>query len=385
MKNFKKVLLIFMLILFPFVSSGCWNYKEIDNIAIPAGVAVDKDPITKEYILTVEIINIISQGRSSSISSEIYTSKSKTMFDGIRNLIEITGLRLFWAHAKVLIVSEEIAKEGMIPVIDWCLRDSELRIDMWLLIARGSSAGEILKNKVNINNITSFHIDDIMKNGGIVYKFPDTNIVRFVSEISEEELSASVATIKNEKIGDKINCRVEGSAIFKGDKLVGYLNGNETMQMLMIKNKVHEGLITLKDIYNSHTDATLEIFKNETKLKPIYKDGKITMMIDLYTTVVIDELSGDEDFINENKRVLLVQDAEEKLKQNLQELTNKLQIDYDCDALGFEEFLERNNSKVLKELKKSNKDIFASIQTKINVHMTIKGSAKMMKPTKKTE
>jgi spore germination protein KC len=155
------------------------------------------------------------------------------------------------------------------------------------------------------------------------------------------------------------------------------------MQMLMLKNKAQEGLITLKNVCNSHTDVTLEIFENETKLKPIYKQGKITMMIDLYTTVVIDELSGDEDFIEENKRAQLQHDAEMKLKQNLQELINKLQMDYDCDALGFEEFLNENDPKVLRELKKSNDDIFASMQTEINVHMTIKGSAEMMKPTKK--
>jgi spore germination protein KC len=217
MKGFKKAMLIFILILFPFISSGCWNYREVDKMAIAAGIAVDRDPITKDYIMTVEVVNISAQSQYATISSEIYTSKAKTMFDAVRNLIEMTGLRLFWSHAKVLIVSEEIAKEGMIPVIDWYLRDSEIRINMWLLISKGNSAGEILRNKVGINNIVSFHIDDIMKNGEVVYKFPTTNIVRFADEISGEGISASVATIRNEKIDDKIGPRVEGSAIFKED------------------------------------------------------------------------------------------------------------------------------------------------------------------------
>ena len=54
-------------------------------------MAVDRDPISKDYIVSVELINISSTTGKSPMYSEIYTSKSKTIFDAIRNIIEITG------------------------------------------------------------------------------------------------------------------------------------------------------------------------------------------------------------------------------------------------------------------------------------------------------
>ena len=40
----------------PIILCGCWNYKEIDNLAIVAGMAIDKDIKTSNYIVTAKII-----------------------------------------------------------------------------------------------------------------------------------------------------------------------------------------------------------------------------------------------------------------------------------------------------------------------------------------
>jgi len=375
MRSYKRWLLIFIITIFPVISSGCWNYREVDTLGIATGMAVDRDPISKDYIVSVEIIDISSDTKKSTISSEIYTSKSKTMFDAIRNMIEITGKRIFWSHAKVLIVSEDIAKEGIIPVLDWSLRDSEIRNDLDLLIAKGSSAEQILKDKNYSGNSMSFHIDNILKNQKSISKYVDTKLFRNKIEIAKNNLAATVEIISKKEINDEKSLVVDGSAIFKGDKLIGYLDGNETMQMLMLRNKLKAGVIPLKNVCNSNTDVTLEIFNNNTKLKNVYSGGKLTLKIDVYTTVAIAELSGDEDLIKEDKRKLLQQDAEMRIKENLNNLISKMQREYDADVFGFQQFIENNNPKIYKELKKNNDNIFKNLQTDINVHINIKGSA----------
>lgn len=35
----------------------------------------------------------------------------ETMFEIVRNMISMTGTKLFWSHMKVIIFSEEIARE----------------------------------------------------------------------------------------------------------------------------------------------------------------------------------------------------------------------------------------------------------------------------------
>ena len=241
----------------PIILCGCWNYREIDTLAIVAGMAIDKDIITKKYIVTTEIITTQMSGVSSIINSELYTSEGDSIFGAVRNTIEKTGLKLFWSDAKVIIISESLAMEGVIPVIDWINRSSDVRSDMWVLISKGNSAAEILKAKVKLNAVTSFHLDETMKSGKTLSKFTDSRLWSFIDEISSEGKSATVATVKNELNDDTISPRVAGSAVFKSDKLVGYLNENETLYMLMIKNKFKDGLIVLKNVSGSDTRHNL--------------------------------------------------------------------------------------------------------------------------------
>lgn len=380
MKKRKVVILIFIIAMCSIILCGCWNYREIDSLAIVAGMAIDKDMKTNQYTVTTEIVTAEEQGTTSKISSEIYSAEGDSVFSAVRNTIEKTGLRLFWSDAKVVIISEPLSKEGIIPVIDWTNRDSEPRSDMWVLIAKGKSAAEILENKVKLNGVVSFHLDDTMKSGEVLSRYTPSKLWSFIDGISSPEKSETIAVVKNEQIDGHISTRVSGCGVFKGDKLVGYLNESETQYMLMVKNKLKAGVITLKDVAGTDTTITLEIFRNKTKLTPLYKDGKLSLIIDIYAVVAIDEVGGSKDFMKEENLKTFQGEAEKKIEEQVQYLISKLQKDYESDVLGFEEVFAKEKPKISDNFKKSGEDIFENIKTEVNVHLKIKGSGGELKP-----
>ena len=273
----------------------------------------------------------------------------------------------------MIIISEPLAREGIIPVIDWLNRSSDVRSDMWILIAKGNSAAEILKTKVKINAVTSFHLAETMKSGKILSKFTDSMLWSFVDGLSSEGKSEAVATVKIE-LNDETHifpC-ISGSAIFKSDKLVGYLNGNETLYMLMIKNKIKQGLIALINVSGSDTNVTLELNDNRTKLTPLYNNGTVSLIIDIYPVVSIHEIQGTEDFMKEENLKILQSEAEKKIESQIQSLISKLQKDYDSDVLGFGEIFNEEKPKVSEDFIKNRKDIFTDIKAKVNVHVQIR-------------
>ena len=76
----KIIIVIFLMAIFPLILCGCWNYREIDTLAIVAGMAIDKDPISNKYILTTEIITPQATGVTAIIGSELYTSEGDSVF-----------------------------------------------------------------------------------------------------------------------------------------------------------------------------------------------------------------------------------------------------------------------------------------------------------------
>jgi len=379
MKKSKLIILSFIIVVFPTVLSGCWDYKEIDTLAIVAGIAIDRDISTNEYIVTTEIITTQAQGFTSNVNSELFTSKGDTIFEAMRNMIQKTGLRLYWSGTKVVIISKTIASQGIIPVIDWTSRDSDVRPDIWIMISKGDSAAEILKHKVKLNEVTSFHLDDTMMSGKILSGFKDSRLNSFLNEMTSEGNSCLLATVENQSSDDAIEPRLSGSAIFKSDKLVGYIDDTETLYMQMIKNKAHEGLIVLKNILGSSTNITLEIFENRTKLTPKYNNGRVSMIIDIYPVIAIDEVQGTKDFMKEENLKMLQSEAEKEIEVRVQSLIDKLQKDYDSDVLGFDETFMREKPKASEDFKKSGEDIFQNMKTVVKVHMKIKGSGKTIK------
>ncbi|MBW9151699.1 Ger(x)C family spore germination protein [Clostridium estertheticum] len=376
----KMVSIIFIIIICPIILCGCWNYREIDTLAIVAGMALDKDMVTNKYILTTEVITTQAQGVSSIISSQIFTTEGDSVFSAVRDAIEKTGLRLFWSDSKVVIISDSIAREGIIPAIDWTNRSNFVRPDMWLLVAKGNTASEILKTKVKINEVTSFHLDDTMNSWKVLSKFTNSMVWSFIDGLSSPGKSEAVTTVENKPSDGNILPLVEGCAIFKSDKLVGYINGNETLYMLIIKNKIKQGLITLVNVSGSNTNVTLELNDNRTKLTPIYNNGSVSMIINVYPTLSIHEIQGTKDFMKEENLEILQSEAEKKIGSQIQTLISKLQKDYDSDVLGFGEKFNEEKPKVSKYFMKNGKDIFKNMKTTVNVHVQIKGSNKTIKP-----
>ncbi|MBU3113953.1 Ger(x)C family spore germination protein [Clostridium lacusfryxellense] len=308
----KIMSIIFIIFLCPIILCGCWNYREIDTLAIVAGVAIDKDVLSNKYIITTEIITTQAQGVSSIISSQLFSSEGDTVFSAVRYIIEKTGLRLFWSDAKVVIISESLAREGIISAVDWTNRSNFVRPDIWLLISKGNSAAEILKNKVKLNEVTSFHLDETMNSWKLLSKFNNSMIWSFVDGLSSTGKSEAVATVKNKLNNGTISPLVEGSAIFNSDKLVGYLNGNETLYMLMIKNKIKQGLISLINVSGSGNNVTLEINDSRTKLTPLFNDKSVSMIVDVYPIVSIHEIQGTKDFMKDENLKILQSETEKK-------------------------------------------------------------------------
>ncbi|MBW4841404.1 MAG: hypothetical protein KZY74_18615 [Paenibacillaceae bacterium] len=132
-----------------FVLSGCWNYREVDKMTTVAGIAIDKGEKEGEIRLTVEVVDGLGGKDAMSIGSSRISLSGHTMFEIVRRMITESGNRLYWAHAKSIILSEEIARDGAAKVIDWYVRDSETRSDIHILVSGEETAEEVLSSKSN--------------------------------------------------------------------------------------------------------------------------------------------------------------------------------------------------------------------------------------------
>ena len=236
----KKWFSFTLLIIICFVLAGCWNYREIDSLYIVAGVAIERDTESGGFILYIEIVEPSNTEEQTS-ESKIVESRGQTIFDAARDAIDTSGKRMFWNHAKIIIVSEEIAREGILDVIDWFYRDAEPRLTLDLLVAQGASAKDIITSTGITNKVRSFEINDTLDNVDSIEKYPKAELYKIVSMLKFDVPYAYTPSITINKQGDVEVSKVSGIAIFKGDKLKGFLDEEDTKYFLYIKNEIKGG------------------------------------------------------------------------------------------------------------------------------------------------
>jgi spore germination protein KC len=373
-----------LILLNAILASGCWNYREVDKLAIVAGAAIDKGE-NGLYTITVEIVKI-GTGKETKSSSEMITMEGKTIFDAVRNGILSSKKRFYWSHAKVVILSKEIASEGVIKVLDWFNRDSEARPDIRILISKEASAKEIFTSQGTTEEIKSFLLDDSIKNQMSLSKAPINDNFQFVSDLQAEGLSAITPSVTLKQIDGKMFPHITGAAIFKSDKLIGFLNDEETKDLLFIRNMVKGGILTEGTQENGiTTPVSLEIFNSKTQVKPVVDGMNIEIHLNIDTTVAIDEIGGTENLIDDEGRLRLEQNAEKSLKKQIESLIKKVQSEYAVDIFGFGAKLREDKNDVWKDVSSNWEEKFRNLEVNVTIKVHIRNSAVLSKPLKESD
>ncbi|OAA92444.1 MULTISPECIES: Ger(x)C family spore germination protein [Clostridium] len=375
MKIKRRILSILLVLLSSVTLCGCWNYVDIEKYSLVTGLSLDKDKKNNKYVVNAEILNFQMSGKEAKAVSNIIESKGNTIFDAMRNMINTTGNKLHWGHAKIFIISKDIAEEGIIPALDLPYRDAEMREEMYVLISNKNLAKEILQSKTITSNLKSFDIAKMIEHQRTLANAPIARVYEIINNIEGNDISPVLPLYDIKTINGKRTVELIGTAVFKGDKLVGSLNTDESKYFLFAANQIDKGLLAEKILDgNQITNITLEIFGSKTKIKPIHKNGKLSINMNIRVDASIAEIEGSKDFIQESGRQRLKQAAEESLKVSIGNTVNKVQNNYETDIFGFGKHIKSDIPSVWNDVKDKWDDTFKNMNVNINIEIQLRNS-----------
>ncbi|WP_238905686.1 Ger(x)C family spore germination protein [Clostridium sp. YIM B02506] len=377
MKNKRKIKSIVMIIISAYLFTGCWNYREINNLSVVAGIAIDRNELDGKYEVTIEIVNI-KKGNDISNNSEYITLCGDSLFDIIRNMISVSSRRLYFSHAKIVIISKELAKDGLSKAIDWYIRDAETRTDIYLLISKEKTAKEVLMTKRNENTIVSFDLAKVIQNEKSVSTTPKVDLWDFLDILKQKEADTSLPLIFIDKSGEKEVPRIEGMGIIKDDKLIGMVDRNIAKYILFATDEVNTGILVLGR--NTSEPISFEIFKNRTKTKYKLDDDKMIIQVLTDTVVSIAEYQAKEPFYTNEEKEVIEKQLSNMLEESIYNSINMIQKEYKSDIFGFGITLHKDYPKVWKELSGNWEYNFENLEVDVISKVQIKNSATTSKP-----
>ncbi len=368
----KKLLLLSAVLAFVLTSlSGCQDYKEVEHLSIVVGCALDKSSEDKTYHLAVEVLKPGGE-KNSDTKSIILEAEGDTIFEAVRNLNEITHKKPYWSNCQVVVISEDLAKEGVLPLIDFFIRGPETRPTIYALISQEKTAREILMQTSVISSVISFGLRSMVEaNFDNLSTTNDLDLLKAANILYGEGGTAlTLPAVRNSIINGSLTSEINGVAVFAKDKMIGYLDPEDTKYFLFAAGKAQGGSLNGFIEPGIHGMIGGRIYENNTEIKPVYENGKLTIDVETKTKLsIIDQGVG---FSAED----LVISASEKywkqsLEENIDSVIKLVQVKFGQDIFGFGDVVSKKNPEVWEKLETEWCSVFKTLETKVSSDVTV--------------
>ena len=382
-----KKLLVFIPILF--FMTGCWNYRELNTLAITTTMAIDKDG--DDY----EISILIANGKNNQTSPKegqsqtvVYSGKGKTISRALKRISLKISKDTYLGHLGVVVVSENVAKEGMYNILDFLIRNPESVKRFYLTIAKDYKAKDIIQI---LSPLESFPGQSIVSNIGsskslqaisssITYSRFTENLLKK----GKEPILPTITINGNEKKGsnNKIleqsdpdtKVKLDTIGIFKGDKLLGYTTEDESRGINIILNEVDEMITEYKC---GKGNVVINLTNMKTKVKVKLKNNKPTVKLKINSKGAIQEINCNKNLEKNTTIKEIEKSAEKSLKKQIEKGIKLAQKKYKTDIFGFGNLFYKKYPQYYKKVNENwNEKTFPEIDIKIdtNINLMTKGS-----------
>ncbi|OLN31837.1 Ger(x)C family spore germination protein [Desulfosporosinus metallidurans] len=385
MQKRKRVIYLFLILGIPLFITGCWDRKELEGRAIVTLVALDKGE-NNEIKFSVQIARTSDSQASSNggssggeRSSVIMSSTGGTVFDAVRNLILKSGRKLYYPHNTAIILGNEIAREGILPVLDLFNRDAEMRPLTWVLVTPGEAA-DILEAKSTLESLSAKQLDMMLKDFGASSKTVATTLLDIMKQLAYDSPGAVLSNIELDPNNPKKTLLLNGAAVFKRDKLIGRLNPIETRGYLWSQGKVKSGIITIPCPDEENKKISMEIKRADRKIESDISDGKLKFTITVNVESRLAEQACLPDLGNPEKLMELKKSQCEVIEKEIRSIVDKAQEKYDTDILGFGTELNRKFPQEWQKIKGNWAEEFPKAEVNIVVNSKITDIGLVKKP-----
>jgi spore germination protein KC len=375
----KRIVAIALMLVLALPLAGCWNRRELNTLGIVGLVGVDLG--NNGIKTTFEVIKPEKSGKSGGEKPEIpvkyVQSDGRTLIETFRSSMLRFDRKLFVAHTKAFLFSEAVARNGLAEQLDAILRGPEMRLSMHLVIVKDDSAADIMTIASGINTIPSSYIEDLLKQHASLSKSVDSKVLDFLKTYDSKGINPVVTVlkkVKKAKLGsgqnDEYELSPEGSAVFLKDRLVGFLDGEETRGYNWITGKITSGIV-VSPTPNSNGTSSVEILHAKSKNEVELNGNDIKIKVKINMIGMLDEETANVQLTDPAAIEMLEQVNSQVIKQEVEHTLLKVQTEYKSDIFGFGQLIHHQYPQDWMNMQDNWDELFsqatieAEVQTKI--------------------
>jgi len=378
--------LLILVLLQSTLLTGCWSSKEVEKLGIVTLIGIDyiKEKGSDVWTVSARILDPSAKGQGENQPSrksdqdKLLVGQGLTLQEAILDYSAHMSRSPFYAHATAYIFGEEAAREKTADILEAIMRYWQTRPKNLIIVTKGKAL-QVLETGAAVDTLLSTELKDLAEYKaaatGYSYGVILSDFTAWLESSDRDAVATLVKIVPPDLPGSDRQNLMEGLAIFRADKLVGWLNKEETRGYLLIAQKISKGQMSIpvkKD------DKLLSYFmgSSKSKIESIVTGDKISYRVTIKALGEVAENAGIELGADDIKEV------ESAINDQLRELA-MLAVDkskeYDSDFLGFSEKLHRTNLSTWNKLGPDWRDSFKEADVEIEVDAKVVRTGKIGK------
>lgn len=384
LKNLLIICIVFSLVYSFFGKSNSSN--DLDQLAYIMSIGIDVGDIDK-YKISFQTSTIYSSssdlsgegsssggGQSGSSSSksktpsfEVHTIECNSIDSGINIINTYVDKKIDLSHCKLLLLSEEIARQGISPIIYTLVNKIEIRPDCNLIISEIPDDEFVGTDKPSIQELLPKYYD-VTTNTKIESGYTQNiTLTDFYTNLkcSACEGTAIWGTVRNPKmkknntssqsigidkasenitsIKDEPIIEILGLSAFKDDKFVGNLSGIETVCHFILTNELDTCSISVPSPFEDGNTLDLFIALNQKpKTKVILTNGSPFVKTQISLVAKILSFNNSTSNLTSDLIKQVEESAQSYLTDQIYQYLYKTSTEFKSDISGFGKFARKN-------------------------------------------
>lgn len=356
-----------------FLLQGCFDSRDVKDVAIVMGIGVETGE-EKTYKTSVQVIvptGVSKDGTGDTF--ENYSGDGMHIGECIENATAKCEKYMYMSHATSLLISDEIATAGIYEMLDYFMRDNELRSSLNIAVAEGS-VNEIMNTESKLLKVPLSAVATLERRFKETALGQYTTVYDMISDILKKDCATLVPVISS-KNNESI---ISGSGVFKNGKMISKISNQEARGALWLLNKIKNTIITIE-----HDGATLDIkVKNaKAKIKPNYNNEEIIINAQVKCDVKL--LRDDKGVLNAYGTEAVKEFINSQIKSETLAVFDKMQS-INADVYGFSEMVYKESPQKWQMYSESG-ELFQKVKLDLVVETVIEDEGSILKSAKKAE
>lgn len=360
--------------------TGCWDSKEIENLAVTTLIAWDRVIMDGEELwqISTRILDMTQHqsgegGGATSARELLLVGRGVTTQDAFNELLRRLPASHFLEHNVAFIIGERVAKEELSYIMNSALRFQRSRIRVDVFIVQGE-AYQILQAEPELSSTLSKEVrkvaDRTAEQSGVSLK---VKLLDFSKQLIRTDRDAvlpliSIYSKKEGEVTPEKSVKIEGFGVIRESKLVGWLEGEDAKAYILSVGNPQNPEIPLALKYE---DMQISYFITNAKGKVSAElvGGKPKYTISVKTEGIIYEAGTPA--LNSEERRPLEKAIEERIMEMVWQCVNKAR-EYDADIFGFNEHLHRYHLRDWQTIEPNWRRTFQEAEVEVKVDATIR-------------